>query len=104
MNVARTVLERQRAVDDAKLKSVEDKYTSVKTLYIGVEVKPPFLFHFDFRFFSIFRFSISIFVSNYLCIITEKDARNDVRDGIPSIIVNLYFSVYSKLLVIVCPS
>jgi len=37
MSFARNVLEKQRLVDAAKLKSVEEKYTSVKSLYLGVE-------------------------------------------------------------------
>eukprot|EP00026_Physarum_polycephalum_P003525 Phypoly_transcript_03538.p1 GENE.Phypoly_transcript_03538~~Phypoly_transcript_03538.p1 ORF type:complete len:683 (+),score=114.19 Phypoly_transcript_03538:324-2372(+) len=37
MSFARNVLEKQRVVDAAKLKSVEEKYTSVKSLYLGVE-------------------------------------------------------------------
>lgn len=47
ITLARNVLDKQRVVDSAKLKSVEDKYNSVKSLYLGVEVPTllPLSFH-----------------------------------------------------------
>lgn len=63
MAFARHVLEKQRLVDAAKLKSVEDKYTSVKSLYLGVEVCDHIIYIYPKSIYNKVIYEIKIFSS-----------------------------------------